>query len=307
MQCRTCGYALWNLSQPRCPECGDGFDLRSYRYRPGTVAFACPHCQAHHAGQGDQYLPANSDEATCSACGQTMAVTHMSVVPLSDDAWAVEAQALPWDNRRRVGFWRAWWRTFVMVLLRPTQLVDRLQPDSSYGVSYLFAFVCHLLGAVVQTLTCGGLMLIPIGIITVSGNTGGVEMFMMVGIVVLFGGLLLVSAAITPLLATLLVAGPAHLMLWLIEPKREQRFLVTARLVNYALAPAALMAVPIVGFYCGQAVYIWTLVAAIIMLSRAHHTHGGKATLAVLWLPGTLLVGYLMLVVVAELIWLLSG
>ncbi|MEX0655667.1 MAG: zinc ribbon domain-containing protein [Phycisphaeraceae bacterium] len=311
MECSQCGYALWNLTESRCPECGTGFDLRHYRYRPSTVAFACPHCQALHAGTGEQYRPAHSDEAVCRACGEVMAVPRMPVVPLTADAYASRARAMPWDDRARVGFFRAWWRTVVMALIRPTELVRCIRTDSGYTASYFFAFVCHLLAVIVQVLTIAVLFLGGAAIIwfvsssqsSPSGGIGGAGMVagMLLFFISVFGGYMLVLAVLAPLLATAFLAAPAHLALWLLEPNRERSFLVTARSVNYALAPAVLMAIPLCGLQCGQVIYIWTLVASILMLSVAHRTHGGKATLAVLWLPALMLVGYIGLVVAVEL------
>ncbi|MEX0746255.1 MAG: YIP1 family protein [Phycisphaeraceae bacterium] len=303
MQCRTCGYALWNLSEPRCPECGQGFDLRAYRFRPGTVAFACPSCGALHGGSGEQYLPASSDEATCRACGELMQVRRMSVVPLTDDATAVEAQAMPWDDRRHLGLFRAWWRTFVMVLARPGELAQRTRPASGYGSSYVFALFTHLFVAIVHAVTCGGAMLLMMVSFTgMSGAGGGTELMfilMMVGFIVIgFLG----AAAISPLLATLFIAAPAHMILCLIEPNRQRSFTVTARNVNYALAPMVFGAVPLLGLYCGWLFYVWTLVASTIMLAAAHRTSGGKAALAVLAVPVLLVVGYVGLIVLTEML-----
>lgn len=293
MHCQTCGYALWNLTEPRCPECGTGFDLRVYRFKPGAVAFACPHCGALHEGAGEQYLPARSDEATCHGCGQTMCVTHMRVVPLVDDPDAAQAAAMPWDDRKRLGFWRAWWRTFLMSLSAPTTLVRQTLPGSSFGNSYRFALACHAFGLLGNIVTIGlgfGLlyfMAVQLG----SGSGGGLPPYvflMMVGIMVAY---LLVAAVLTPLLVTVFVGGPAHLFLWVFEPGRKG-FAVTARTVNYAQGPMTFAIVPIVGLYCGSVWYVWTLVNSVLMLKEAHRTTGLKASLAVLWLPVLMMGAY---------------
>src|SRR5690606_13268834 len=69
MHCRECDYALWNLTEARCPECGSPFDVGDYVFERGTVAFACPLCGHEHDGMGPLYQPWLGRDSTCRGCG----------------------------------------------------------------------------------------------------------------------------------------------------------------------------------------------------------------------------------------------
>ncbi len=80
MRCRKCNYPLWNLSEPRCPECGERFDILSYWFEPGTVWFKCPYCGHKHTGRDSRGLP--FDAGKCEKCGQMLVVEQMQVEPV---------------------------------------------------------------------------------------------------------------------------------------------------------------------------------------------------------------------------------
>jgi hypothetical protein len=79
MKCKNCDYALWNLTEPRCPECGTGFDVQQYWFAPGSVIFKCPFCQHPHEGRDARGLP--FDAGKCEGCGQLLVVEQMAVQP----------------------------------------------------------------------------------------------------------------------------------------------------------------------------------------------------------------------------------
>ncbi len=80
MRCRKCNYPLWNLSGPRCPECGERFDILSYWFEPGSVWFKCPFCSHKHAGRDSRGMP--FDAGRCEQCGQMLVVEQMLVEPV---------------------------------------------------------------------------------------------------------------------------------------------------------------------------------------------------------------------------------
>ncbi|MHC4609441.1 MAG: hypothetical protein ACYS7M_03745, partial [Planctomycetota bacterium] len=57
MHCIHCGYLLFNLPRPVCPECGLPFDVCAYRFEPQVVHFACPACDQEYAGNDQRGLP----------------------------------------------------------------------------------------------------------------------------------------------------------------------------------------------------------------------------------------------------------
>lgn len=54
--CENCGYNLWGLPEPRCPECGQPFT----RLEAGP-AWTCPHCREQCEGQFTQCWNCNRD------------------------------------------------------------------------------------------------------------------------------------------------------------------------------------------------------------------------------------------------------
>jgi Zn ribbon nucleic-acid-binding protein len=79
MKCRKCDYPLWNLTEPRCPECGDRFDVLSYWFEPGSVVFKCPYCGHRHVGRDARGLP--FDAGRCEGCRQMLVVEQMPAEP----------------------------------------------------------------------------------------------------------------------------------------------------------------------------------------------------------------------------------
>lgn len=304
MQCRTCGYALWNLTEPRCPECGTKFDLREYRFKPGAVAFGCPYCGALHEGAGEAYLPSSGESATCRGCGQSMAVAQMRVVLLSDDPDAATVNLLPWQRRKDLGWWKAWLGTCKMGMTGPVQLGRWIRPEMSWGEAYAFAALTHGLtlaaqAAVLMVLWLVLMVVLVIGaadadVLAAAGFFGGMVVALL-WFAALFAGLA------GPLLLTVFVAGPAHLLLYFTGEKRAG-FNATAVTTLYAQGPMLLQAIPVCGYYFSGIWQIWTLVVSILMLKDVQKVSGMRASLAYLWLPAIVFALYVAAIVVMAIL-----
>ena len=98
----------------------------------------------------------------------------------------------------------------------------------------------------------------------------------------------------------ILLAGAAHLALCLTGPRRGG-LNVTLSTLMYAQCPMVLLGIPICGYYLSFAWQLWALVLGVIGLWRAQQVSGGRAALAVLWLPVLVLLGTIALVVVSIL------
>jgi hypothetical protein len=301
MHCQHCGYLLWNLPTPACPECGVGFDIRRYRFRPGTVAFACPHCGQLHAGMGDRYLPATTDQAQCRACGHSMTVASMRVVPLTDnpkDAEASAAEAPPWEERQHVGRLKSWWATCMMALGSPAELGRRIGPRSDWKSAYWFA-VCTLVpGLAVHGLLLFGLFALMA--VASSGRAAGFLSFLGRSALVI-PLVVLGTALVAPLVTVLLGAGAAHLFLRATGETRGG-FGTTATCVLYGQAPLLFAAAPVCGMYLQFIWQIWALVVSILLLHQAQSVGGWRATLAMLCYPAVALALFLGLIVVLSLL-----
>ena len=80
MKCIKCDYSLWNLRQPRCPECSELFDVRDWRFDSKYVAFLCTHCQQKLG----PYKPGPIDKQ-CPSCDQLIDWACVTVEPLIVD------------------------------------------------------------------------------------------------------------------------------------------------------------------------------------------------------------------------------
>lgn len=296
MRCRQCDYPLWNLTEPRCPECGAGFDLRTYRFTPGHVAFGCPHCGALHGGTGPSYLPSENDAATCQSCGQLMSVPQMRVVPLSDDAEGASAGAnLPWEQRGAIGWFRAWYRTCFMAMTSPGELGRELARGVSFGSAYWFAAITMLIASVagaIYTATCFG-MLAAMGPQSGALSQQDIDELMMqtIGQVALIPLVLL-----APLLTAGITGGLAHLFLKATGDTRSG-FHLTAVSTLFGQGPLLLALIPACGSYVTG---VWALIASILILRAAQGVGGVRATFAMLAAPIVVLL--LLLFIVALMV-----
>ncbi|MCE9590791.1 MAG: hypothetical protein K8S99_09740 [Planctomycetes bacterium] len=291
MRCRTCGYILCNLRQPVCPECGTGFDIRSYKFTKETVAFACPYCDAMHAGQGTKYIPEEADTATCRACGREMNVACMRVVPLVplDQVEAILDTTLPWEERRHLGRVKAWWKTCVMAMLRPGEMGRKIDATTSLKQAYWYAVWVLLPGVIVH----GLLLMIALGIVVMVFLASSLNRHDVIEIIVYGTAVAVAFFVVLPLIFPLFVisfmAAPAHLLLRVLG-KTRQPFRATAVGCLYATEPMWVLLIPVCGYYTLNIFQIWAVVSTVIVTKNVHKAHGGWATLAVLWFPVTLLV-----------------
>ncbi len=290
MQCRTCGYALLNLSEPRCPECGSGFDIRSYRFVPDTVAFACPYCDHLHGGSGESYLPATTEQATCLGCGQAMTVSAMRVVPLANDVKAYSTDRVPWEDHQQLGRWRAFWRTWGLAMVMPHKLGPMVGgPGGSFVAALGFAMIVNGVAFAIFSLSWIVLFAVFFVLFDSMGTGSGLGMSEILfasgccGGVTLFGLLL-------PLLITAIHGGGAHLLL-AITGRHDGDFNTTARSLLYAQSPALIVAMPFCGVpYGWAAAYLWTCISAVFVLMAAHRIGPWRAIIASFWVPTTVFV-----------------
>jgi hypothetical protein len=268
---------LFNLTRSDCPECGEAYDIDRYRFAPGSVSFHCPHCSQAYQGNDPQGLPWPR-EFRCAECGNVIRLQQMRVVPITPDAvgWAGSV----WDNRERLGFWKAWWQTLGAVLFHPARFF-RNHRGASTGEACLFSLVClyiGLLGAVPVQLLIMASLTAAIGA-GPGGGTGVALPFPVWFLVVIS----ILGALIGPLLIVFVYGALWSLLIQLalliLVPHRKSLG-YTFRAVLYSFGVYALSAIPLCG---GQAAGIWVFVTLINGIKEVHHSTGGRAAAAVLW------------------------
>lgn len=301
MHCQRCGYLLLNLTRSDCPECGEAYDVRQYRFAPGSVTFHCPHCDQPYYGNDPQGLPYPQD-FRCTTCGEQVSLPQMRVVPLTPDAvgWAGSY----WDNRERLGLWTAWWKTLGALLMYPSRFF-RNHRGRSLKEAWLFSTL-SLYAGMVPAMFFQFLIFVALGMFVAAAGAGAAAAPGPGG--GFAGGFVLpfpwwVGLVFTIFLALLIppfmqfavggfITVTIHTALAVLAPQRKSMG-DTYRTVLYSYGVYALNAIPI----CGQqAAGIWLMVTLINGIKEVHHTSGGRATIAVLWPVAAMLGCYLLIV-----------
>lgn len=295
MHCQNCAYPLINLTEPRCPECGEGFDLRDFRFEPGSVAFACPDCGHQHEGDGPNYQPSDAESMACRGCGHDIAVATMRVVPLVGELHAAPTQLTPWDQwcHRNESWWkllkskgwrpayrtpmRYWTQTWQLSMLNPGKLGDLIGRQSSWR--HAMRFVADTIAVLVMLYFLAAVGIALAVMIAEQVQSPGSTTFTgdFVDLLQANMGLTLLTMAISPLLLTVAV----HSMLNL-TGKTRGPMRMTACAVAYAFGPAVAAAVPFMGL---PVAVVWVLLSMMILVSRAQQVSLLRAAVACLWAP----------------------
>jgi endogenous inhibitor of DNA gyrase (YacG/DUF329 family) len=279
MRCQQCEYRLWNLTSRQCPECGTPFAPSEFDFAPNTVRFCCPHCDQDYYGTSasGHLVP---DAFDCVRCHNFIRMDEMVMRPAEGvDEEDTRAEVLPWLERARLGFFKAWWGTIKLALFQPSRVMRLAPVNEASGAAWWFAFLNTFAIMFLATLPSLIFMLI------FSGGMGGgppVPMtFFGVGMICAFVGytvLLLLMIVIWGLVTHLVLAltgGTQHSM------GRTFQCLCFSTGANW------ISAIPCVGPYLG---WIWWLVSAIFMVMEGQRIGGGRATLGVLAIPLLMLI-----------------
>jgi len=142
MRCATCDHALWKTVGRTCPECGTPFRPSEFTFRPSAVAFRCPHCAQDYYGTDARGL-LEPTEFDCVRCGRHVHLDEMVLEPAegrSEDETGPRPN--PWAERIRIGLLRAWWRSVVQILFRPTGFGASLPPRYASASGFGFMLLC---------------------------------------------------------------------------------------------------------------------------------------------------------------------
>lgn len=276
MRCRVCNYRLWQLTTPRCPECGTPFRPSEFEFAPGSVQFCCPDCKQAYYGTGPKgHL--EPPTFTCVSCGRALDMDEMILLPtegIEEDE--TRPETVPWLDTK-LGRFRAWWNTVGMALVRPADLMKLLPLDSSVGRAIWFGTLTHSLAIIGSFAVFMIFSVIVAMAIAGGGGPGGIA-----------GAMLC-----TPLMALLLV--PILVLVWsclvhavlCITGKNVKPLSRTIQAVFYSAGANIITAIPCLGMYIG---WIWNLISQIIMLKEGHGISARRAIAAVV-LPLLLAIG----------------
>jgi hypothetical protein len=290
MFCKICNYALWNLKERTCPECGTGFAPSQFRFKPNAIRFLCPHCSQQYFGTSrtGHLVP---DRFDCVNCHQPIAMDQMVLVPAAGvDERKTRARVNPWTDRIGRPKLRDWFKSVGLSLFVPGSLIlatDISTPRArTLGFAVLTAAIASA-ASIIMPFMVTAPFLVPLGI-----NANGIEAIAVYGLGVMISGLLMY--AIVPLYALI-----AHIILLGGKPQHGLR--VTMHAASMSSGANLLWGVPIMGLMIGPVGAIWWGVSMSVMLRAVHRVTPVRAYIAGLGPPlvafGAAIAGFVAFVV----------
>ncbi|MBN1511687.1 MAG: hypothetical protein JXB13_06710 [Phycisphaerae bacterium] len=271
MHCVNCGYLLFNLTRPVCPECGRTFRVSDYRFEPGCVEYLCPSCLTPLEGG----LPtADLARRPCAHCGVPLDPETLAVRPIGPHAVGIlrdEDEESDLAPASRPAVWPVWKR--VMAL---DGGIFRKRSLRSTGDAYWFAAWC-----IVVTGVAGGVLSLLASSLLMPGVPGPLVILFAISGAPVAVFMLVMAAIAGPLVCGGALAVWTHLALALLEPTCRP-FTHTFRAACYAVAPVVLAGVPIVGVFVAAP---YTVLTFIVGVRTVHETSTLVAIVSALWLP----------------------
>jgi hypothetical protein len=274
VRCKQCDYLLWNLRSRACPECAAPVRPSEHEFQPGAVEFRCPHCDQVYFGFGPRGA-LEPLEFECVRCHRSVHMDDMVLRPAAGVAEnETEVSLLPWLERRRLGFWRAWLATVGLALFSPGAMMRRASGPPLTLMREARTFVIFTLFMTFIV------MVIPLALFA-TFMIGAMRSRNWHEPAVAFATMLAGSLLVTYLF--LLIWAPVtHGLLRLTGPARGglRRTFDTLAFSSGAFLSSG--GVPCVGGYFGWA---WWCVSAVLGLRSAQSVSAWRAAFAVLPLP----------------------
>lgn len=281
MRCKGCGYSLWNVPGRTCPECGRGFVPSEFEFQANAVEFCCPGCMQQYYGSDEHGLPVPRafDCVKCGAACELDSMILRAAPGVHEDA--VELHRVPWEQESQGGRFRRFWRTAGESLRRPTRLGLEIRAGADAWRATWFASLT-LFGALAPTalLLLGFVLFEPLWAAGTT-RTGASALGTKVWQSVVTGAGYMVGSTLGMLTLLVLLALAARLLLRLLGERVPWRTVWCS--AAYSVGPFVFLAIPCLGPYCGSVpMFIWFIVAWIIVLVHAAAIPGWKVCVAVL-------------------------
>ncbi len=186
------------------------------------------------------------------------------------DATPSERPGLPWERRAEVGFFVGMFDTIKGVLLEPRSTFALVRGDG-LGGALLYVLILGTLGGIVTLVW--QLAFAAVGPLIDESLSAQLEQTL------LQTGVLAVLMPAIVVVQQSVLAAVIHLCA-LVFGAGQNGFDATFRVIAYSTGSTAVL--NLIPAFGGMAAFVWGLVAAIIGLSVAHETSGGRAAGAVL-------------------------
>jgi hypothetical protein len=208
--------------------------------------------------------------------GQVMAAKAAGIVvpsaPPLPGGVAIARGGLPWEHREQLGFFKAFFDTFSLVLTRPDTAFVLMKTEGDIVGPLLFALIGGSIGMIVTVFF--QMTLHSVGFLADPQNA----LFGM-----RFAGLwaiwYIIFIPVFVALGMFIASGILHLCLMIVGGAKKT-FETTFRVVCFSYGSTSLLCM--IPFCGGIAACIWNIVLHCIGLARAHETDTGTAVMAVL-------------------------
>lgn len=274
MFCKVCNYALWNLKDRTCPECGTAFAPSQFRFTPNSIRFLCPHCTQQYYGTSrvGHLVP---DAFTCVSCHRDIRMDEMILVPAAGiDERKTRARGNPWIERAGRPTLRDWLHTTIISMGTPAALILATSPSTPLSRTLGYAALTAALASatsIVLPFVMLAPFLVPLGI----NAKGWFALLVWAGGVACSG---LIMYAAVPI-----AAAASHLVLRGGKPSGTLRTTIHAAAMSSG--PNVLWGVPVFGIMAGLVGMIWWGVSFSVMLRVAHKVTKTRAAIAGMLVP----------------------
>jgi hypothetical protein len=185
---------------------------------------------------------------------------------------AAPGSGLPWEHRQQLGFVKAFFDTFVLVLTKPAEAFTAMKKEGDLIEPLIYAVIGGTLGIIVSTL-----IKLPFHAIGFMGNRDSALFGMFGSGIGLFIGLIL--SPIWVAIGMFVGSGLIHLSLMLLGGAKKP-FEATFRVVCFSFGSAHVLSIVPV---CGSLVAsVYNIVLDCMGIARTHEIDTGKAVMAVL-------------------------
>lgn len=183
------------------------------------------------------------------------------------------AEVLPWERRREIGWWSAFWQTTRLVLLEPTATFRTPSSEAGIGGPLLYGVLAYTVGQlIVLALVVLAMIVMGVAVGAATGEAGAGALLAGYGVCII--PLTLVQVPVYALVGIIMGGGLSHFTLYLLK-KASAPFDQTLRAVSLANAPHV--------FDIFQCVSVpWVIAAETIAIRETHRVSTGTALLATL-------------------------
>lgn len=226
-----------------------------------AASFVCTRCGTF--GCGDCVFSAVPAREVCRACAQKGL-----------------GEPIPWERRKELGTWTAFWRTVRLASRSPAAFFRTPTIQSSALPAVVHGVASYTVGQVLTYVVMGLLLMLSGGAVALFAEdqtlAPAAAIFGIYGCVLAgMGPFMLVLAPAQGALGVIIAAAASHGVLALFKKTRGS-FEDTLRVVSYANAPCVWVFVPLVGFF----VYFWMIGLEVIGLRETHRCGSDFAVLA---------------------------